>query len=336
MEIVSIIVPIYNSEKFISNSLNSLTEQSYRNIEIILIDDGSNDNSLAICNGYAKRDKRIKVFSQQNKGAAAARNLGLSKANGKYIMFCDSDDMVSKFWVEHLLSKIQKNAKCMPICLYCNDINVLGNYVINSCTKNKTSFLKNEYWYLNQVGLSGYLWNTIFCKEYIDKNNIRFREQKNKADYNEDLLFIFNYLEEIQKFEVISFYDYAYLTREDSFSRTYSPFYYEKYSEKYLLWMIYAKKNDDLQDSASIATFYLYHFLISLHNQVTENNYKKFKDIIYSDIICECLKFADTSKENNREIECIKKKRALLLWFYLRLAKIKNINFDKHIIERSK
>ena len=91
-ELISIIIPIFNCEKYIKRCLNSLINQTYKNIEVILIDDGSTDRSSEICKDYSKRDQRIKYIRQNNQGVSAARNRGLDIAKGKYMGFCDSDD----------------------------------------------------------------------------------------------------------------------------------------------------------------------------------------------------------------------------------------------------
>ena len=91
--LISVIIPVYNTEKYISDCLNSLVSQTEKNIEILAVDDGSTDNSLKILQQYAALHSNIKVFSQKNAGPGVARNLALRKAKGKYIMFCDSDDI---------------------------------------------------------------------------------------------------------------------------------------------------------------------------------------------------------------------------------------------------
>ena len=97
--LVSVIIPVYNVEKYLRRCLNSVIDQEYKNIEIILVNDGSTDNSLEIAISYKEKDKRIKVFSQENQGLSAARNMGLDKSHGEYITFIDSDDYVSKDYV---------------------------------------------------------------------------------------------------------------------------------------------------------------------------------------------------------------------------------------------
>ena len=99
---ISIIVPVYNVEEYLERCVDSLITQTYHNIEILLIDDGSTDNSFSICNRYAKTDKRVKTISQANNGVAAARNAGLAIATGDYIGFVDPDDYVDKDMYETL------------------------------------------------------------------------------------------------------------------------------------------------------------------------------------------------------------------------------------------
>lgn len=101
---VSIVVPVYNVEKYIAGCLESILMQSYENIEVIVVDDGSMDGSGEICDRYAKRDIRIKVLHKKNKGLSDARNYGLRECTGEYVAFIDGDDYVSKYYIEHLLN----------------------------------------------------------------------------------------------------------------------------------------------------------------------------------------------------------------------------------------
>ena len=95
---ISIIVPIYNTAKYLPACLDSIVNQTYQNLEVILVDDGSTDNSGVIANDYAKKDHRIKIIHQKNSGQSAARNAGLAKATGKYIGFVDSDDQITRLY----------------------------------------------------------------------------------------------------------------------------------------------------------------------------------------------------------------------------------------------
>ncbi len=109
MELISIIIPVYNVEDYLEECLNSVTQQSYKNIEIILINDGSTDNSEKICKDFLQKDQRIRYFFQKNKGLSAARNKGIEMALGQYISFIDSDDKVENNFIEALYTALKKH-----------------------------------------------------------------------------------------------------------------------------------------------------------------------------------------------------------------------------------
>ena len=117
MELVSVIVPVYNMEQYLEKCIDSIINQTYKNLEIILIDDGSEDSSGQICDRYAARDKRIKVIHQENHGLAASRNIGISVSSGEFIMFVDSDDYIDAETVQLLYEQSKK---------YCADISICG------------------------------------------------------------------------------------------------------------------------------------------------------------------------------------------------------------------
>ncbi len=117
-ELVSIIIPVYNTAEYLTQCLESVTSQTYRNIEIILVNDGSTDDSLSICQAYASRDPQIKVYSRENAGQGSARNFGISKCSGKYLMFVDSDDWVDEEIVQKLCDDIRISGSNIAVCNY--------------------------------------------------------------------------------------------------------------------------------------------------------------------------------------------------------------------------
>lgn len=135
---VSIIVPIYNGELYIKKCIESLLEQTLQNIEIILIDDGSTDNSKEIIDSYSKLDKRIKSIFQKNSGPSTARNIGIKNATGEYITFVDADDWVNKETYSELYDRASENNVDVAFCAlyyeYPDDItkNFISNYPIKS------------------------------------------------------------------------------------------------------------------------------------------------------------------------------------------------------------
>ncbi|MDR1560874.1 MAG: glycosyltransferase [Holosporaceae bacterium] len=172
MPLISAIIPVYNAEKYLCKCLNSITNQTFQDIEIICINDGSSDDSYSILERYALKDSRVKIINQENKGQAAARNLGLQMSMGKYISFVDADD-----WIEHhmyeLLIQIFKN----DLDLIIFDANVFGE---SDQAMRKYFLMKFQ----DKLRINGDIiakcptppWNKIYRKDIIDKYNILFPE----------------------------------------------------------------------------------------------------------------------------------------------------------------
>lgn len=187
---ISFIVPIYNSENTLSRCIESVLNQSYNNFELLLINDGSSDESLKICKMYAKKDKRIKVFSHDNKGISYTRNVGLSKATGTHIMFLDSDDCFKLNSLQHIVDIVKdKNFDLLSF----NYDKFIDNPKMNISMKKKSKLVKKDDMIFNiliEKKYSGVCWNKVIKKEII--NNVKFDE---KIGIGEDLDFILSILE---------------------------------------------------------------------------------------------------------------------------------------------
>lgn len=120
---ISVIIPIYNAEKYLSACMDSLLSQTYENLEIILVDDGSKDGSLTLCRAYEQKDSRVRVIHQENQGVSAARNAGLKMASGAYIAFVDADDYVETDYFQRLYQAITESAADMACCDYVEILN---------------------------------------------------------------------------------------------------------------------------------------------------------------------------------------------------------------------
>ena len=118
MAVVSIIVPVYNVEKHLEATISSILAQTFTEFELILVDDGSIDNSAAICDAFKNKDSRVRVFYKKNGGVSSARNRGLKEATGTFVMFADSDDIVDSMWVESLLKTMTTSEADLAICSY--------------------------------------------------------------------------------------------------------------------------------------------------------------------------------------------------------------------------
>jgi glycosyltransferase involved in cell wall biosynthesis len=164
---VSIIIPVYNTEKYIGKCLESVCTQSYKNLEIIIIDDGSTDNSIQICMERAKNDCRIKIFQQQNQGVSIARNLGLTHVTGDYIGFIDSDDWVSENMYEILVENLEAVAADVSVIGYAcvldsERIEVKSDRSIQRKYMKRNEMISN--WFSGQL-FQGFLCDKLFRKE---------------------------------------------------------------------------------------------------------------------------------------------------------------------------
>ncbi len=203
---VSIIVPIYNTEKYLPTCLDSILNQTYQNLEIILVDDGSTDNSGKIADEYAKKDQRIKVIHQKNSGQSAARNTGLKKVTGEYVNFIDSDDFITNDFVIKLLQPYLDNPKIsLSICgLRYNWLKTKTHkdVFIKPLRSRKKSESKKAY-ILYLLATDGRLYssvNKLFKKAYL--KNLLFDESINFA---EDTKFVLNYLKNVPEESEFSF-----------------------------------------------------------------------------------------------------------------------------------
>lgn len=183
---VSIIVPIYNVEKYLPKCIESIIVQTYTNLEIILVNDGSPDNSRIICDEYSKKDHRIKVINKENGGLSDARNTGLDVATGDYISFIDSDDYIHEEYCETLLNLLKKFdadiAQCEFLKVYEKGIN---NFNIETCAvEQKITVLSNKD-VLNNLYNEHYIstvvvWNKLYKRELFEQ--IRFPKGKVHED----------------------------------------------------------------------------------------------------------------------------------------------------------
>lgn len=216
-ELVSVIVPIYNAELYLRECLDSILNQSYTNIEVILIDDGSTDKSCEICDAYARGDVRIKVIHQQNSGAAKARRIGVLEAKGKYTCFVDSDDMIAPNMIEYFVSHIG-NADLISSGVCCERKNKEVYYRYDSFAP-ATYDLKEEMDYIicNMItfeeqmkdGFLPYLMNKMFRSNIL---KVVIKSIDENIVYAEDRDLLFRYVLESSSIVVSDevFYFYRY------------------------------------------------------------------------------------------------------------------------------
>ena len=210
--LVSIIIPVYNVEKYIEKCLDSVLAQSYDNLEILLIDDGSTDKSGAICAEYARKDKRVKVFHQKNQGVSVARNVGLKKAQGRWIAFVDSDDFIADGYIEILADSAEKKQAEIVQCEQ-KIINKKGRVLQNDRPSTVMTGLEACKKMLYQDTITSALWGKLIKKSLFD--GMIFRQ----GIIHEDLDVLYFVLKKAKKVYYINSSLYCYNEREESLIR---------------------------------------------------------------------------------------------------------------------
>ena len=242
---VSIIVPVYNAQKYLKRCVDSLVNQTMREIEIILVDDASKDESPKMCDDMAQKDARIKVIHKENEGAGRARNAGLKIAGGKYIAFADCDDFVEPSMYEKMYMTAEKYSSSLVISgVIFVDGGVFkseGERTVKEYFQEDTHFEGADSLKELRLGIIGAMpsddedskygmsvWKNLFRRDIIDDNGLRFESEREML--SEDSLFMVDYIACIDKATGINGAFYNYCRNEGSISKSYKKDRFEKYS----------------------------------------------------------------------------------------------------------
>jgi glycosyltransferase involved in cell wall biosynthesis len=206
--LVSVIIPIYKVEAYLQQCIESVVNQSFHNLEIILVDDGSPDNCPAICDEYAKKDNRIKIIHKENGGLSDARNAGLDLASGDYIFFVDSDDFITTNCIQELVNEIQKGNYDVAIAKHTSSF-------LPSCPKVQSKELTTNYQIAKafcETKFSPCAWNKLYKTRFIKDNGLRFF----KGILFEDQLWSLQWVTQASRICLLSNITYVYNTRSAS------------------------------------------------------------------------------------------------------------------------
>ncbi len=317
VEVISIIVPIYNIEKYLARGLESLINQTYPHLEIILVNDGSKDNSLAICKAYAKRDRRIVVIDKINEGVSIARNTGLEAATGTYVGFIDPDDWVEPTMYEKLYKQIKKWDSPVCLCNYFKDTKkksspktfafkdevLEGKVIIEKLVNNMVGMpdLMPTY-----VCVMGCVWRGLFKKEFLDQHQIRFVPG---VSIMEDLVFMVQTLLKCQSVAIEHGIYYHYVQNPSSVLHTYNKRLWEDQIKVYELLeksFIEAKLEEEMRNRLDFR--YIGMVLSAIKNETYMKKDSDLKDTVaHIKQICqdEKLKFV---LERVKPIQVLEKK----------------------------
>lgn len=229
--LVSVIMPVYNMEKLLALSVGDVLSQTYRDFELILVDDASPDNSPALCDAFAKEDNRIRVLHlPENKGVWNARNEGLLAANGEYILFVDSDDRITPDLLSLAVNSATKTGADMVI------FGLIEEYFDKNGKIYKTNTIsleekvlkekqdvRKEFLYLEETGVLGYPWNKLFSAELLKKSGAKFPQMA----FNEDIIFNIDAISFAESCTILPITPYRYAKRSGSTTGKFIPTYYE-------------------------------------------------------------------------------------------------------------
>lgn len=251
--LVSIVVPIYNTEQYLEQCIQSLLHQTYMDIEIILVDDGSTDNSSLICQSYEKKDHRIRHYRQKNMGRTQARQTGIDHSTGDYLMFVDSDDWIEPNTVEILLDKAHQYHANVVTCNFRNaeaGVNTISKMPIHegyydkkeiACHIIPNMFFAGEN---DVVGINPSLCNKLYEKKVID---LYYRDTPKNISYGEDAAFVYYIIPLLESIYIMKDELYNYRKNSDSLSVKYNPRQTED-TERLILFLIDNAKKLENQD----------------------------------------------------------------------------------------
>ena len=276
-ELITVVVPVYKVEEYIYKCVDSIINQTYKNLEIILVDDGSPDNCPKICDDYSKKDKRIKVIHKENGGLSDARNFGIENSKGKYICFVDSDDFIHEKYVEILYNNLKNNNADISMCHHYQFINYneTNDYLPEEETSIYTGLeILNRLYedYLNNI----VAWNKLYKKELF--NNIKYPKGKKL----EDAYIIHKLYNNSKKVVITNLELYYYIQRENSIMSSLNT---NVLTEQDLLIdrIEYLEKNKLVGEAIYKNTLHKFverlydnYYYLNIHGHINPNLYKKY------------------------------------------------------------
>ena len=335
---VSIIIPVYNSAKFLEKCVLSVMAQTYTNIEVILIDDGSTDESGLICDDYARKDTRIRTFHIVNSGPSAARNFGIKEARGKFIQFVDADDYLESTATKKMRDLFERDRNIDLVICSNRFIKIeKGQYSIIStntfsCGEKCTSdFLQIRI----QDGEQSYVWGKLYLANVIKKNNISFPE---KIAFSEDLVFNINYFAYTKRIYTISecLHNHVLHDRENHISAL-NVMSIDRYKELEELYLEISKvyRNNNMAECVSSLKVYLAYMIVGQFirkykyaNTIPYHQFlRETRRILALDYVQDGFKLYKPEKGSSRVIPFLfRLKLPVVASIYLKLKFLKNRN----------
>ena len=332
--LVSVILPVYNVEKYLNKCMETVVQQTYKNIDIKLVDDGSKDSSGSLCDEWAKKDSRISVIHKKNAGLGMARNTGLEYAKGEYVVFVDSDDFLEEEAIEKCIS--QKGNADTVLCghyIYYND-----NKIENKPIKYKDKFFEKKEEIekiliemmgslpeaLDDISLPVSVWHGLYSMEIIRSNGIKFPSEREFI--SEDMVFDIDYFSKAKKIKFIS--DCLYYYRKNNETSLTSVYNAERFKKEIILYKELDRKLSLLFQEKIYKSRLQRTFLGRTRSCIiravkqSKKPLEEIKEICKNEVVMTVLKEYPYQK-NKKELRffnfCIKKKYIKLLYFMVKL-----------------
>lgn len=307
MKLVSVIVPIYNVEKYLKQCLDSIINQSYEKLEIILVDDGSTDDCPCICEEYAENDNRIHVIHKKNAGLGMARNSGLDIATGDFVVYVDSDDWLEKTMVEKLLLAIDCEDADFVVCGYNKQFSNGNLFLSKPCCTTKTVFSHNEIKdmvlypilgakpdALNDVEREMCVWTNMYRMSIIKENRLRFVNERQYL--SEDLFYNINYIIHVKRAVFIPECLYNYRVNAFSLTNKYRDNRFELLCNLYRFeidlldkYDLYEETKQRIQRTFIMKMRNCIRILVNSNNESKEKRFNDLKNILNNEIVCAIL-----------------------------------------------
>lgn len=342
-ELVSVIIPVYNTEKYLESCIESVLHQTYQNLEVILVDDGSGDHSPAICDSFAEKDSRIKVIHKENEGLGYTRNCGLKYATGVYVSFLDSDDILDEDTYEYCIRKMEKYRA--DACYFGRKtFTESGEYSVNSNIPEKLvykgrevteEFVKHYIGWLQHEQTTPYIKESSCCALYrrdiIERNHLQFPSEREclseDAFFNMDICRNAGCLIIIPK----DFYNYRY--NPNSLTTKYDAERFKRIVGYYHKLLEYIEKFPEVTDARERVDYKFFALVRGIiKREIEQSKWLECRDVIqkvrniasYEEVISAASKINADKVDKNTKIflSWIKNRRCITIYLFYKVRKV--------------
>lgn len=334
---VSVVMPVYNAEKYLAKSIESMLGQTLKEIELILVNYGSKDNSLKICEEYKSKDSRVTVIDKKNEGACIARNTGIEKARGKYIQLVDADDYIENNMLEEQYNLAEQTNAEVVMCGMKFYVHQKNGQVVTSESHYKDMILKSQeeikpiFMDLFDNLLFNYTHNKLYNAQFLKSNNLKFIEW---LPIDQDTNFNIDVFRKLNKLTIStkSYYHYVKTFEETIVTRYHAnkfkvrTFRYDRLKQLLMDWGIYNEEN-----KRKLASMYIHHviecFEIYNHEKCKLNvsdKKREIENVLHTEQVSECINVLDRTNSfyTNMVFKQMKGKRVNRIYYVARLKKV--------------